>query len=64
MGASELAASRFPVLLRLLDLIDFYLEFEINDHTGEPLNRDSVIQRHCDRLSSLQVSLSSFSRSD
>jgi len=53
-----IAASKHPdafsVLSRLLDLVDFYVEFEINDHTGDALSVESVVQRQCERLAFLQ----------
>uniref|UniRef100_A0A7S2ZWQ1 Intron-binding protein aquarius n=1 Tax=Rhodosorus marinus TaxID=101924 RepID=A0A7S2ZWQ1_9RHOD len=44
----------FSVLSKLLDLVDFYVEFEINDHTGDALSVESVVQRQCERLAFLQ----------
>lgn len=40
---------------QLVDLLQFYEGFEINDHVGTQLNDDEVLQFHYDRLSSFQL---------
>jgi len=39
---------------QLLDLLAFYQDFEINEHTGMPLSRDEVLARHYGKLQLLQ----------
>ena len=39
---------------QLLDLAGYYLDFPIDDHTGEPLGEDDVAARHYDRFTQLQ----------
>jgi intron-binding protein aquarius len=39
---------------QLLDLLKFYQDFEINEHTGVPLSRDEMLARHYGRLQLLQ----------
>lgn len=40
---------------QLVDLLQFYENFEINDHVGTQLTDDEVLQSHYDRLQSLQL---------
>ncbi|RVW34879.1 Intron-binding protein aquarius [Vitis vinifera] len=40
---------------QLVDLLQFYEGFEINDHVGTQLNDDEVLQSHYDRLQSFQL---------
>ncbi|KAI8476245.1 MAG: hypothetical protein J3K34DRAFT_511964 [Monoraphidium minutum] len=40
--------------LALLDLATFYLDFPIDDHSGEPLREDDVLARHYDKVTQLQ----------
>ena len=39
---------------QLVDLLAFYLGFEINDHTGAPLTDEDIASAHCDRILTLQ----------
>jgi len=39
---------------QLLDLLKFYQDFEINEHTGVSLSRDEMLARHYGRLQLLQ----------
>lgn len=40
---------------QLVDLLQFYERFEINDHVGTQLTDDGVLQSHYDRLLSFQL---------
>ncbi|GLT61707.1 hypothetical protein SLA2020_343940 [Shorea laevis] len=40
---------------QLVDLLQFYENFEINDHVGTQLTDDEVLQSHYDRLQSFQL---------
>ncbi|XWS58844.1 hypothetical protein CRYUN_Cryun08bG0068700 [Craigia yunnanensis] len=40
---------------QLVDLLQFYENFEINDHDGTQLTDDEVLQSHYDRLQSFQL---------
>ncbi|XP_030465528.1 uncharacterized protein LOC115684792 [Syzygium oleosum] len=40
---------------QLVDLLQFYEGFEINDHVGTQLTDDEVVQSHYDRLQSFQL---------
>ncbi|XP_057976627.1 uncharacterized protein LOC131163848 [Malania oleifera] len=40
---------------QLVDLLQFYEGFEINDHVGTQLNDDEVLQSHYDRFQSFQL---------
>lgn len=48
---------------QLLDMLQFYAGFEINDFTGEPLTDQEMTSLHYDRLKSLQVCHQSKQRS-
>jgi len=39
---------------QLVDLFAFYMNFEIDDHTGEPLSDEEVSFRHSERITQLQ----------
>jgi hypothetical protein len=39
-----------PRFRQLLDLASFYLDFPIDDHTGEPLKEDDVLGRHYEKV--------------
>mmetsp|Transcript_15961 Transcript_15961/g.37841 ORF Transcript_15961/g.37841 Transcript_15961/m.37841 type:complete len:1392 (+) Transcript_15961:941-5116(+) len=39
---------------QLVDLLEFYMNFEIDDHTGEPLSDEEVSLRHSERVTQLQ----------
>ncbi|KIY91735.1 Intron-binding protein aquarius [Monoraphidium neglectum] len=43
-----------PRFRQLLDLASFYLDFPIDDHTGEPLKEDDVLGRHYEKVTQLQ----------
>jgi hypothetical protein len=36
---------------QLLDLLSFYCDFPLNDHTGEQLKEDEVVGQHYDKVS-------------
>jgi hypothetical protein len=36
---------------QLLDLLSFYCDFPLNDHTGEQLKEDDVVGQHYDKVS-------------
>ncbi|KAH9709891.1 P-loop containing nucleoside triphosphate hydrolases superfamily protein [Citrus sinensis] len=40
---------------QLVDLLQFYEKFEINDHVGKQLTDDEVLQSHYDRFQSFQL---------
>ena len=40
---------------QLVDLLQFYEGFEINDHAGTQLTDDEVLQSHYDRMQSFQL---------
>jgi intron-binding protein aquarius len=40
---------------QLLDMLRFYLGFEINNHTGQPLTEDDLLTEHYSRLTRLQL---------
>jgi hypothetical protein len=40
---------------QLVDLLQFYEKFEINDHVGTQLTDDEVVQSHYDRFQSFQL---------
>ena len=40
---------------QLVDLLQFYENFEIKDHVGTQLTDDEVLQSHYDRLRSFQL---------
>lgn len=40
---------------QLVDLLQFYEGFEINDHVGTQLTDDEVLQSHYERLQSFQL---------
>lgn len=40
---------------QLVDLLQFYENFEINDHDGTQFTDDEVLQTHYDRFQSLQL---------
>lgn len=40
---------------QLVDLLQFYENFEINDHVGTQLTDDEVLQSHYDRFQSFQL---------
>ena len=40
---------------QLVDLLQFYENFEINDHVGTQLMDDEVLQSHYDRFQSFQL---------
>ena len=40
---------------QLVDLLQFYEKFEINDHVGTQLTDDEVLQSHYDRFQSFQL---------
>lgn len=40
---------------QLVDLLQFYEGFEIDDHLGRQMTDDEVIQAHYDRLQSFQL---------
>uniref|UniRef100_A0A383WJ31 Uncharacterized protein n=1 Tax=Tetradesmus obliquus TaxID=3088 RepID=A0A383WJ31_TETOB len=42
------------LLRQLLDLLAFYCDFPLNDHTGEQLKEDDVVAGHYDKVSQLQ----------
>jgi hypothetical protein len=42
-------------LSQLLDMLEFFLNFEVDDHTGKPLTNEERIALHNNRLLSLQV---------
>lgn len=44
-----------PLALQLLDMLKFYLRFEINDATGDPLTDHDMTQLHYSKITSLQV---------
>lgn len=35
---------------QLLDLLSFYCDFPLNDHTGEQLKEDDVVGQHYDKV--------------
>lgn len=39
---------------QLLDLLQFYVGFEINEHTGAALSKDEMLARHYNRIQLLQ----------
>ena len=45
------------LLLQLLDMLEFYTGFEINDLTGEPLSDKETTNIHYRRIRALQVVL-------
>jgi intron-binding protein aquarius len=48
---SALYASPGGHLFRqLLDLLSFYCDFPLNDHTGEQLKEDDVVAQHYDKV--------------
>lgn len=40
---------------QLVDLLQFYESFEINDHSGTQLNDDDVLQAHYSRFQAFQL---------
>lgn len=46
---------RGKLFSQLVDLLQFYETFEINDHEGTQLTDDEVLQAHYDRFQSFQL---------
>jgi intron-binding protein aquarius len=42
---------------QLLDILKFYVGFEIDDHTGLALTDDQMTELHCKKLAALQVKI-------
>lgn len=49
-----LSSSPGRLFVQLLDLLEFYLDFPINDHTGDALKEEDVTAEHYERLQQVQ----------
>ena len=47
--------ARGKLFSQLVDLLQFYETFEINDHEGTQLTDDEVLQAHYERFQSFQL---------
>jgi intron-binding protein aquarius len=43
------------LVLQLLDLFQYYLDFEIDNHTGEPLSEDEITRQHYAKIQRFQA---------